>query len=241
MADNILNGHKDEIQSDNGYVLKAYNLTKKYNEGLPSMVTAIEDLTFGIESGRMIAIAGPSGSGKSTLLNILGCMDSTTTGQAYIDGVEITGLSERDLSKIRKNKIGFVFQDFLLIPTLSAIENVLLPLIPDGISKLDREKALAILKQVGLEDRANHKPKELSGGEKQRVAIARALINNPKIIFADEPTGNLDTTTGDEIIAVFRQLNKTLGVTIVVVTHDREVMEKMDLILNLKDGKIVNT
>ncbi len=110
-------------------------------------------------------------------------MDSTTTGQAYIDGVEITGLSERELSSIRKNKIGFVFQDFLLIPTLSAIENVLLPLIPDGISKIDREKALAILKQVGLEDRANHKPKELSGGEKQRVAIARALINNPKILF----------------------------------------------------------
>lgn len=241
MADNILNGHKNDIENNNGYIIKAYNLTKTYNEGLPSMVTAIEDLSFGIKAGRMIAIAGPSGSGKSTLLNILGCMDSTTTGQAFIDDREITGLSERDLSEIRKNKIGFVFQDFLLIPTLSAIENVLLPLIPDGVSKIDREKAMAILTQVGLAERANHKPKELSGGEKQRVAIARALINSPKIIFADEPTGNLDTTTGDEIIAVLRTLNETLGVTIVIVTHDKEVMDKMDLILNLKDGKIVNT
>ena len=241
MADNIINGHKDEIREDNGYIIRAYNLTKKYNEDLPSMVTAIDDITFGIESGRMIAIAGPSGSGKSTLLNILGCMDSTTTGQAFIDNEEVTGYSERQLSTIRKEKIGFVFQDFLLIPTLTAIENVLLPLIPDGISKIDREKAMAILTQVGLTERANHKPKELSGGEKQRVAIARALINSPKIIFADEPTGNLDTTTGDEIIAVLRTLNETLGVTIVIVTHDKEVMEKMDLILNLKDGKIVNS
>ena len=241
MAEYIKNGQKEDIQKDNGYIIKAYHLTKKYNDGEPSQVTAIDDLTFGIQTGRMIAIAGPSGSGKSTLLNILGCMDSTTTGQAIIDNIEVTSLNEGELSSIRKNKIGFVFQDFLLIPTLSAIENVLLPLIPDGISKINREKAMSILQQVGLEDRANHKPKELSGGEKQRVAIARALINNPKIIFADEPTGNLDTKTGDEIIAILRQLNETLGVTIVIVTHDKEVMEKMDLILHLKDGKIVSS
>jgi putative ABC transport system ATP-binding protein len=241
MVEYIIKGQKEEIQKENGYIIKAYHLTKKYNDGEPSMVTAIDNLTFGIETGRMIAIAGPSGSGKSTLLNILGCMDSTTTGQAFIDNIEVTKLTESELSSIRKNKIGFVFQDFLLIPTLSAIENVLLPRIPDGISKNDREEALSLLEQVGLAERANHKPKELSGGEKQRVAIARALINNPKIIFADEPTGNLDTKTGDEIITILRQLNETLGVTIVIVTHDKEVMEKMDLILNLKDGKIVNT
>ncbi|NHJ04385.1 MAG: ABC transporter ATP-binding protein [Candidatus Heimdallarchaeota archaeon] len=205
---------------------------------MPSEVKALDNVSFGLKKGRMIAIVGPSGSGKSTLLNILGCMDSSTSGRALIDGIEITDLSERELADIRKNKIGFVFQDFLLIPTLSAIENVLLPLIPDGIKKEDRERAMNILEQVGLKDRANHRPKELSGGEKQRVAIARAMIHNPTIIFADEPTGNLDSKIGEGIINLLRKLNETSGITVVIVTHDQSVMQKVDLVLNMMDGGI---
>lgn len=222
----------------NDYIIKSYNLTKIYNEGMPSEVKALDNVSFGLKKGRMIAIVGPSGSGKSTLLNILGCMDSSTSGRALIDGIEITELSERELADIRKNKIGFVFQDFLLIPTLSAIENVLLPLIPDGIKKEDRERAMNILEQVGLKDRANHRPKELSGGEKQRVAIARAMIHNPAIIFADEPTGNLDSKIGEGIINLLRKLNETSEITVVIVTHDQSVMQKVDLVLNMMDGGI---
>jgi len=230
-----------EITESHGfekYIIRTYNLTKIYNKGEPSEVVALNNVSFGIEQGKMISIAGPSGSGKSTLLNILGCMDSATSGEAFLDGIEITNLPEGKLATIRKTKIGFVFQDFLLIPTLSALENVLLPLIPDGISKADRERALKILALVGLEQRAQHKPKELSGGEKQRIAIARALINNPSIIFADEPTGNLDSKNGDEIIALLRNLNHEMGVTIVIVSHDPRVWEKTDQILHLEDGVI---
>ncbi len=238
MVDRIHNSEKEELDNSNNFIIKTYGLYKIYNEGEPSMVTALNNVSFGIETGKMIAIAGPSGSGKSSLLNILGCMDSASAGKAILDGVDITSLSERELSEIRKNKIGFIFQEFLLIPTLSALENVLLPLIPDGISKADREKAMNILEQVGLRDRADHKPKELSGGEKQRVTIARALINSPTIIFADEPTGNLDTKTGDEILAILRELNQNTGVTVVVVSHDPLVWEKTDLLLHLIDGQI---
>jgi len=220
------------------YIIRTYNLTKIYNKGEPSEVVALNNVSFGIERGKMVSIAGPSGSGKSTLLNILGCMDSATSGEAFLEEIEITGLSEGKLATIRKTEIGFVFQDFLLIPTLSALENVLLPLIPDGISKADRERALKILAMVGLEQRAKHKPKELSGGEKQRIAIARALINNPSIIFADEPTGNLDSKNGDEIIALLRSLNREMGVTVVIVSHDPRVWEKTDQILRLEDGMI---
>ncbi|NHJ84645.1 MAG: ABC transporter ATP-binding protein [Asgard group archaeon] len=219
-------------------MVRTYNLTKIYNQGLGSEVIALNNVSFGIKKGKVIAIAGPSGSGKSTLLNILGCMDSSTSGTAFIDNTEITKLSERDLADIRKYKVGFVFQDFLLIPTLSALDNVLLPLIPDGIKKEDREKAMKILEQVGLAGRAHHLPKQLSGGEKQRVAIARALVHNPSIIFADEPTGNLDSRTGDEIIRLLRQLNDNLGITVVIVTHDQRVMDKVDLVLNMQDGQV---
>ena len=240
MVDRILNAEKEELDNSSNFIIKAYKLYKVYNAGEPSMVTALNNVSFGIEKGKMVAIAGPSGSGKSSLLNILGCMDSASSGRAILDGVDITSLSERELSEIRKNKIGFIFQEFLLIPTLSALENVLLPIIPDGIKKEDREKAMKILEQVGLGDRAEHKPKELSGGEKQRVAIARALINNPSIIFADEPTGNLDTKNGDEILSLLRELNQKTGVTVVIVSHDPLVWEKTDLLLHLIDGKISN-
>lgn len=241
MVDQIQHLENGELDKSNNYIIKAYNLYKIYNPDLPSMVTALDNVTFGIEKGKVIAIAGPSGSGKSSLINILGCMDSATSGRAIIDGVDITKLSENELSDIRKNKIGFIFQDFLLIPTLSALDNVLLPLIPEGINKADRERAMNILEQVGLEDRASHKPKELSGGEKQRVAIARALINNPTIIFADEPTGNLDTKIGNEIIQLLRNLSEKTGVTVVIVSHDPMVWEKTDLLLQLQDGRISNS
>ncbi|NPE07713.1 MAG: ABC transporter ATP-binding protein [Asgard group archaeon] len=241
MVDQIQHLENSELDKSNNYIIKAYNLYKIYNPDLPSMVTALDNVTFGIEKGKVIAIAGPSGSGKSSLINILGCMDSATSGRAIIDGVDITELSENELSDIRKNKIGFIFQDFLLIPTLSALENVLLPLIPDGIKKADRERAMNILEQVGLAERASHKPKELSGGEKQRVAIARALINNPTIIFADEPTGNLDTKIGNEIIQLLRNLSERTGVTVVIVSHDPMVWERTDLMLQLRDGRISNS
>jgi len=229
---------ENEINNSMNYIIKSINVSKIYNEGLSSMVTALDKVSFGIEKGKMITIYGPSGSGKSSLLNILGCMDSATSGSVILDGIEITELSESKLADIRKNKVGFVFQEFLLIPTLTALENVLLPKIPDGIKKEDRNQAMKILSQVGLEERANHKPKELSGGEKQRVAIARALINNPQIIFADEPTGNLDTKIGDEIIQLLRKLNLDLGLTIVIVSHDPLVWEKTDYLMRLKDGRI---
>ncbi|MCE7743555.1 MAG: ABC transporter ATP-binding protein [Candidatus Heimdallarchaeota archaeon] len=241
MVDQIQHLENGELDKSNNYIIKAYNLYKIYNPDLPSMVTALDNVTFGIEKGKVIAIAGPSGSGKSSLINILGCMDSATSGRAIIDGVDITKLSENELSDIRKNKIGFIFQDFLLIPTLSALDNVLLPLIPEGIKKADRERAMNILEQVGLENRASHKPKELSGGEKQRVAIARALINNPTIIFADEPTGNLDTKIGNEIIQLLRNLSEKTGVTVVIVSHDPMVWERTDLLLQLRDGRISNS
>jgi len=241
MVDQIQHLENDELDKSDNYIIKAYNLYKIYNQGLPSMVTALDNVTFGIEKGKVIAIAGPSGSGKSSLINILGCMDSATSGRAIIDDVDITKLSENELAGIRKNKIGFIFQDFLLIPTLSALDNVLLPLIPDGIKKADRERAMNILDQVGLADRAAHKPKELSGGEKQRVAIARALINNPTIIFADEPTGNLDTKIGNEIIELLRNLSEKTGVTVVIVSHDPMVWERTDLLLKLQDGRLSNS
>ncbi|NHK30651.1 MAG: ABC transporter ATP-binding protein [Asgard group archaeon] len=238
MVDQIQHLEHSELDKPNNFIIKAYGIYKIYNEGLPSEVTALDNVSFGIEKGKVIAIAGPSGSGKSSLLNILGCMDSATRGKVILDGIDITALSENELADIRKNKVGFIFQEFLLIPTLSALDNVLLPLIPDGINKMDREKAMNILESVGLKDRANHKPKELSGGEKQRVAMARALINNPSIIFADEPTGNLDTKTGDEIITILKNLSIKTGVTIVIVSHDPKVWEKTDIMLKLEDGRL---
>ncbi|HUT79979.1 MAG TPA: ABC transporter ATP-binding protein [Candidatus Bathyarchaeia archaeon] len=239
MVDYIFNQEITVENEHDNYIIRTYNLTKIYNQGLASEVKALNNVSFGIKKGSTISIAGPSGSGKSTLLNILGCMDSATSGKAFIENIEITNKSEHDLADIRKFKIGFIFQEFLLIPTLSALDNVLLPLIPDGVKKEDRERAVDILKQVGLEERANHKPKQLSGGEKQRVAIARALIHNPAIIFADEPTGNLDTKNGEEILALLNNLNEKLGVTIVIVSHNPLVWEKTELLLKLQDGQIV--
>ncbi|MEA2070608.1 MAG: ABC transporter ATP-binding protein [Asgard group archaeon] len=220
-------------------IIEVSNLYKIYNKDTPAEVVALDNVTIGFQAKKMVAIIGPSGSGKSSLLNILGCMDSATSGSVFLNGDEITRLPENRLANIRKNKIGFIFQQFLLVPTLTALENVLLPVIPDGIKQSDRERAIMLLDKVGLGDRIDHKPSELSGGEKQRCSVARALINNPTILFADEPTGNLDSKTGESLMKLLHQLNKDLGLTVIVVTHDPLIMKEVDQKVEIKDGKII--
>jgi len=182
---------------------------------------------------------GPSGSGKSTLMHLIGCLDVPTTGKVIFEGKDISGLSETELARVRNQKIGFVFQTFNLIPRISVLSNVELPLFYAGMAKIKREKrSLEVLKKMGLSERLNHYPNQLSGGEQQRVAIARALVNNPTIILADEPTGNLDSKTGNEIIKLFKKLNQE-GNTFVMVTHDQEIAKTSRRIVRIKDGEII--
>ncbi|WP_172453947.1 ABC transporter ATP-binding protein [Fusobacterium ulcerans] len=200
---------------------------------------ALKDLSFHIEEGEFVAIMGSSGSGKSTMMNILGCLDKNSEGTYILDGIDVSKIKDEELCKIRNVKIGFVFQSFNLLSKLTALENVELPLIYAGIGKKEREeKAKKVLKKVGLEDRMHHKPNELSGGQKQRVAIARALVNDPAIILADEPTGNLDSVSEREIMEIFTDFNKQ-GKTIIVVTHEPEVAKYMKRVLLFKDGRII--
>ncbi|ALA54387.1 ABC transporter ATP-binding protein [Shouchella clausii] len=212
-------------------------VTKSFRVGQAwSQVLAPIDLT--IEQESFMSIMGPSGSGKSTLMNIIGCLDKPTTGEYLLDGQMIGTLSEKELAKIRNEKIGFVFQQFHLLPRLSAWKNVELPMVYAGIKKSERkERAYEALKKVGLGDRATYKPASLSGGQKQRVAIARALVNNPSIILADEPTGALDSKTSESIMELLRGLNEE-GVTISIITHETEIAEKTDRTVFVKDGKI---
>ncbi|MHA1198026.1 MAG: ABC transporter ATP-binding protein [Candidatus Heimdallarchaeaceae archaeon] len=219
-------------------IIEIKDLWRKFFEDSPAEVLALRGVNFRVTKGEFITIMGPSGSGKSTLLTILGCMASATSGQVYIDGTEITSMNQRKLSNIRKNKIGFVFQDIFLIDTISALDNVLLPLLPYGIKKADRERANELLKIAGLEDRMHHKPTELSGGQKQRVAICRALINDPPIVLADEPTGNLDSQTGGEVLALLRKINKEKGITILAVSHDPKLAEYSSRDVMITDGEI---
>ena len=212
------------------------NLSKTYDTGTLS-VTALQNVSFQIEKGEFVAIMGSSGSGKSTLLNLLGCLDLPTSGHYALEGLEIARLKSNQLAEVRNRKIGFVFQSFNLLPRATALENTELPLLYGRIPN-PTEIAMQALERVGLKHRAKHKPTELSGGEKQRVAIARALVNNPSIILADEPTGNLDSTTGDEILSVFHRLNKE-DVTIILVTHEEEIARKAKRIIKMKDGKII--
>lgn len=218
--------------------VKLANISKVYKMG-NNEVIALNGVDLDIAEGEFVAIMGPSGSGKSTLMNILGCLDTPTTGSYLLDNEEVANLSEDVLAKIRNKKIGFVFQNFNLLSRISALENVALPLVYAGVSKTERiNRAQELLKMVGLADRQHHMPNELSGGQRQRVAIARALVNNPKIIMADEPTGNLDTKSSVEIMAMFKELYKQ-GKTIILVTHEPDIAENAKRIITVRDGKIV--
>ncbi|HHY45754.1 MAG TPA: ABC transporter ATP-binding protein [Firmicutes bacterium] len=215
-------------------------VSKVYNTGHVK-VNALKDVNLSVRSGEFVAIMGPSGSGKSTLMNILGCLDRPTSGSYRLDGREVSSLSPDDLAIVRNKKIGFVFQTFNLLPRLTALENVELPLIYAGVGPGERrERALAALESVGLKDRARHRPNQLSGGQAQRVAIARALVNNPAIILADEPTGNLDSKSGQEIMGIIMEMN-VRGITVVMVTHDDDIAGYAGRIIYLKDGDIVGS
>jgi len=203
-------------------------------------VVALAGVTFRVETGEMVAVMGPSGSGKSTLLHLLGGLDQATSGSVAVDGVELTGLADDALTRVRRDKIGFIFQFFNLLPTLSAADNIALPMRLQRTPS--KEVAAAVtrhLELVGLGARAEHLPDELSGGECQRVAIARALVMNPRVLLADEPTGNLDTTTGAEILALLRRINREIGSTLVMVTHDAGAASACDRILRLRDGRLI--
>jgi putative ABC transport system ATP-binding protein len=218
--------------------LQLAEVTKVYKMG-DSIVNALAGVSLSVENGELTAIMGPSGSGKSTLMNILGCLDRPTAGSYQLDGQEVSSLSDDQLAITRNKKIGFVFQSFNLLPRMSAQQNVAVPLIYAGVEKsIRREMAAKALALVGLGDRMHHKPNELSGGQRQRVAIARALVNSPTIIMADEPTGNLDSKSGDEIMATFVDLNRQ-GRTIILVTHEQEIAVYARRIIHVRDGLIV--
>lgn len=226
--------------SENNNLIKLENITKTYEMG-ENKLHALKGITYTIKRGEMIAIMGPSGSGKSTLMNIIGCLDKPTSGAYYLENELVSKLDRNRLAGIRNKRIGFVFQSFNLLARTSALENVELPLVYSNVPAREaREKAEQALKQVGLEGREDHKTNQLSGGEKQRVAIARALVNNPSLILADEPTGNLDTKTGIDIMEVFKTLHEKSGITIVLVTHDPEVTVYAESVIHLRDGLIEN-
>lgn len=219
-------------------IIRIDNLGKVYKNGSIE-VEALKKVNLSIGKEEFVSIMGPSGSGKSTLMNIIGCLDRSTSGVYELDGVNISQLNDRELAKIRNLKIGFVFQSFNLLPRISALQNVELPMIYAGLGAKERRKrATEALERVGLVPRMHHKPNELSGGQRQRVAIARALVNMPAIILADEPTGNLDSASGEEIMAVFQDLNRE-GVTIVLVTHEPDIAEHTKRVVSFRDGMLV--
>jgi len=212
------------------------NLSKTYDSGTLT-VSALREVSFQIKKGEFVAIMGPSGSGKSTLMNLLGCLDLPTTGSYHLEEVDIGSLKPNQLAEVRNRRIGFVFQSFNLLPRATALENTELPLLYGRVAN-STEIAMQALERVGLKHRAKHKPTELSGGEKQRVAIARALVNKPAIILADEPTGNLDSETGEEIMSLFHELNYE-AVTLILVTHETEIAQQAKRIIQMKDGRVV--
>jgi len=220
-------------------MIELSNISKTYRMGAVD-ITVLCGISLNVKSGELIAIMGPSGSGKSTLMNIIGCLDRPTSGTYHFESREISTMSDDELAAVRNGKIGFVFQTFNLLPRFSALKNVEVPLIYGGVpARLRRERAMPLLQKVGLADRMSHRPTELSGGQQQRVAIARALVNNPPLLLADEPTGNLDSRSGSEILDILTALNRS-GVTVLIVTHDKDVAARCSRIINLKDGQIIN-
>jgi putative ABC transport system ATP-binding protein len=221
-------------------ILETKNLNKVFGKGETS-VRALHDVNFRLKSGEFVAVMGPSGCGKSTLLNMIGGLDEPTSGEVILDGVNLSSLNDNSRTRLRRQKIGFIFQFFNLIPVLKAVENAALPLILDGVSLPEaRGTAVEWLKRLGLEDRLNHLPSELSGGQQQRVAIARALVTNPVLILADEPTGNLDSRTTDDIASLLRKTCREWERTILIVTHNPRISSNADRIVFLKDGSIVD-
>jgi len=222
-----------------GIVIRTYDLWKTYVMG-DQEIHAVSGVDIEIKRGEYVAIMGPSGSGKSTLMNLIGCLDTPTKGQYFINGNLVSDMTDDELARIRNKEIGFVFQTFNLLPRASSLHNVELPLIYSGMPASERlERAKLAMRQVDLEKRMDHKPNELSGGQRQRVAIARALVNNPSILLADEPTGNLDTATSDAVHDLFFQVNKDHGTTIVVVTHNPAFAQRMPRVVHMRDGKVV--
>jgi putative ABC transport system ATP-binding protein len=235
----VVRGNEEVMVNDNHWVIQAEDLTKVYKMGEVE-VHALRGISFQIAKREVVAIMGPSGSGKSTLMNIIGCLDQPSEGEYLLDGEDVSHLKDDQLAVIRNRKVGFVFQSFNLLPRASALANVEMPMRYAGVRQNLREKAQQSLELVGLGDRIDHRPNELSGGQQQRVAIARALVNDPAIILADEPTGNLDTQAGDEIMSLLLNLNREKGTTLVIVTHDPEIAEQARRIIHIRDGLVDN-
>jgi len=236
LAEKELIERGDQLKRD-GIVIRTYDLWKTYVMG-DQEIHAVSGVDITIKRGEYVAIMGPSGSGKSTLMNLIGCLDTPTKGQYYINGRLVSEMTDDELARIRNKEIGFVFQTFNLLPRATSLHNVELPLIYSGTPAVERaELAKAALRNVDLEARMMHKPNELSGGQRQRVAVARALVNNPSILLADEPTGNLDSATGNEIMALFARLHQQ-GNTIVLVTHEHDIAQHAHRVIHIRDGKV---
>jgi putative ABC transport system ATP-binding protein len=236
LAERELIERGEQLKRD-GIVIRTYDLWKTYVMG-DQEIHAVSGVDITIKRGEYVAIMGPSGSGKSTLMNLIGCLDTPTKGQSYINGRLVSEMTDDELARIRNKEIGFVFQTFNLLPRATSLHNVELPLIYSGTPSDQRtERAKAALRNVDLESRMMHKPNELSGGQRQRVAVARALVNNPSILLADEPTGNLDSVTGNDIMALFRRLHEQ-GNTIVLVTHEHDIAVHANRVIHIRDGKV---